>query len=266
MHHEIVKHFIENQKSLGNLGLGGHLNFQKHGQAIVDQTKPYYENLHKKIQTLGGSSIGGSYIGGDLTGGSSIGGDITTPKQTYHHLLTMKPHQFEMHREIASQLLGGHHSPMWGKLTRKEDKLQAKPEDYENIIRMPSTHAAAKLVEAEHGTGGGFWKAVSHVGKLAQRAYSIGHNAVHWAGKNRHLINAMLPKDYRGHFNTFLDVENAAHQLAGPIVSSAAKSLNVNLTPDMKNALDTKASQSIQAVLQNQPISKPKLPEANMYH
>lgn len=261
MHDSIAHHFVENQKSLGNLGLGGSLTHQ-HTKALAEKIKPHVDDLLNHINNMGGSAAGGIISGGSAAGGRLSGGvflpNILNPKQAYHHALTLKPHQFEMHREIAAQILGAHPSPMWGKLVDKSDKMEAKPEDYENVVRMPNTHAAAKMIEAENGSGGGFWKAFRHSGRIAHKVYKLGHKAVEWAGNNRDLINAFLPAQYKDTANNWIDIFSKVDKIVNPLVDSAIKISGTSVSPAQKIALAKQARESVQNTL-SQEMSNGKL-------
>lgn len=243
MHETAVRHFIDSQKSLGTLGFGGALS-HAHANQICDTVKPHFDKLAASL-------AGGSASGGRVTGGSLVGGDVKNPKEAYHHVLTMKPHQFELQREIASQLLGAHPSPMWGKLVDRNDGLEAKPEDYENLIRMPNTHAAARLIEAEHGTGGGFWKSVKHTAKKAFNVYNWGHKGVKWVGKNQAAILALTPPQYRSQAAQIINTANQIDDTINPLINAAAAATGViPKNTQQKQALYSAAKQSIRNSVQ----------------
>lgn len=143
-----------------------------HHSVMLDGHRDRLNELwnHLEGKAGGGYSSGGAYSsGGSLhTAGSfdnvNMGGGIDTPKKLYHDVLKMNPRKWELMREMASQTLGARPSPMWGDL-----KAGTMPAHYrthlENILRMPSPHGAARLVEAEHGygKGAGFSQTLRHI-------------------------------------------------------------------------------------------------------
>jgi hypothetical protein len=162
--------------------------------AILGQSKiPHEGPIHHEGE--GGSlHIGGSLPSGGAVGPLSKPGRYKfpdNPVDAYHYILNMTPQQLEMKREIASQLLGAVPSKMWGKLVDNEDKpLEANAHHYENITRLPNTHAMARMLEGEHevGHGAGFWKSLKHVGRIAGKAYLTGRIASKLAYDHRHSL------------------------------------------------------------------------------
>lgn len=106
---------------------------------------------------------GGLYSGGSIHvgGGVHVGGGLHYG--TYHKILNMKPAHWEATREAAAQILGAIPSPMWPKI-KANPVLRSTAENYEHILKMPSVHAAARMLDAEHSvlSGSGFQNAVDH--------------------------------------------------------------------------------------------------------
>lgn len=98
---------------------------------------------------------------------------INHHKDMYHHILSLSPAHWELYREKAAQLLGARPSPMWDHLPQLGNKeLESHPENFQHIMRMPNTHAAARLLEAEAGSGhGGALKAFKQIHKALRPLY-----------------------------------------------------------------------------------------------
>lgn len=167
----------------GNHYGGGSFNLQdfysKHKEDIdnlVNHVKGVAHNvghMGKNLVSGGSYQIGGSIGAGSISAGS-IGTTLREPqalrpitdhKEMYHSILKLKPVDWEAIRESATQILGGKPSPMWNHL--KVDTtipLKSDPKNYEHVMRMPNTHSAARMIEAEHSVnrGAGFFDALKH--------------------------------------------------------------------------------------------------------
>lgn len=209
----------------------------------------------KSAHDTAGGSVG---MGGSIYMGGAI---PKTPKDAYHWALNLTPRQLEMKREIASQLLGGVPSPMWGNLIEKQEQLESDPEEYEKIIDMPNVHSMARMIEADHGysKGGGFWKAVKHVAKKASKLWGFGHSALGVAntlkdsGFGEAVLNLPLFEPYKGAINSAFETMNAFDQSINPMVESTMKAINGDESERSKlkeaayNALENTAVQYVPA-------------------
>jgi hypothetical protein len=192
-------------------------------------------NVAGSLNVGGSTPIGGSvHIGGALPinnrlahGPMKLHEMPDSPTDAYHYILNMSPQQHEMKREIAAQLLGSHPSKMWGNLVEDGDRtLKAKPHHYENIVRMPNTHAMARMLEAEHdsGHGDGFWRAVKHVGTIAGKAYRHGRVAAKFIYANKEpLIRALGLEQFRPAIEMMGTAANIADKVVNPIVEYGLK-------------------------------------------
>lgn len=211
---------------------GGHLEHIK-----PKVTEPI-NNLMDHLEKQSSGDIGIVHRGGSLPMGGSIGvgghmgapGPIPkTPKEAYHWALNLTPHQLEMKREIAAQLLGAVPSPMWGNLVNKQDSLEADPEEYEKIIDMPNVHSVARMIEAEdgHSKGSGFWKALKHVAKKAHGIFKLGHHALGLANQIKDpLLELPVFSPYKDTINAALETANAFDQTINPMVDATMAAVN----------------------------------------
>lgn len=145
----------------------------------------------------------------------------------YHYLLNMSPQQLELKREIASQVLGGVPSKMWGKLIEDGDKnLEADPEHYENVIRMPNSHSMARMLEAEHnyGEGGGFMDTLKHVGRIASKAYKTGRTVGKFLYANRTpLLQGLGLQEYAPQVDEFANRVKNFDEVLNPLADKGLK-------------------------------------------
>jgi len=260
-----VNHFINNA---GAIGPRGNKLSQEHHTGIFNRVLPHTSRLYNHLKTISGGDLGS---GGSLPigGGFGTGGAITEsipqdPKEMYHHLLAnVTPHKFEQMREASAQLLGAVPSPMWDKMTDVNEKLEAPEEEYENIINMPNTHAAARMVEAENqygDTGGGFFKAMKHVFRKASGAYKIGRAALGLVNRNKDLL-LELPglRDYKEGISGFLETANQLDDAVNPFVDAAIDAVREDSTPQDRDRLKNMAKQSIDKAIETH------LPQAQKY-
>lgn len=244
-------------------GAGGFSQLREAGERIRDAagvggslaTDAHLKHAH------GGRIIGGRIMGGAFDAGTW---DLpNTSQEMYHFLLLMSPHQLEMFREIAAQILGGHHSPMWGKLVKPGEPMEADAEEYENIVRMPNQHAAARLLEAQAGGGwGGFYRATKHVGRIATKIYKGVRGTVKFAQNNRELINALIPDQYKDTvgttFNNMLDTATKIDNAINPLIDAAIDASKDNATPESRQKLKQMAEKSIDTAVEKYlPNAKP---------
>lgn len=237
----ITRHFINNNRT----GVLSNLN-ENHVNPISTAIAPHSMRLinHLKNRMAGGSmgSPGGSFPSGGslLTGGGLVGNsdydvphsvasggflpEPTNEKEMYHHLLNLTPQQFEAYRETATQMLGGVPSPMWDKIANGKEPLESDENEYENIMRMPNQHAAARLLDADANspTGGGFFKALKHVGRKVTSLYKMGRGALNFVDRNKDLL-LELPgvRDYKEGISGFLDTAVAIDDVVNPLVDAA---------------------------------------------
>lgn len=224
---------------------------EKAGSASSGGFIPFAGKMDDELAKFKGGSAG---TGGSLHTGGGFGPDMSLPQtqqEMYHALLMMSPHQLEMFREIAAQLLGGASSHMWGDLTDKKEPLETDAEEYENLVRMPNSHAAARMLEADVGGGGKFFKALKHVGKLATRVYSAGHAALKWVGNNKDLIVGLVPDQYKAGAEGFLETANKIDAAVNPIVDATVNALKDNATAEDKAKLKKMAKESIDKAVEN---------------
>ena len=189
--------------------------------------------------------------GGSITsGGAFFPSFPQNPKDAYHYILNMTPQQHEMQREIASQLLGGVPSPMWDDLLGDEHKqLEADPEHYENIIRMPNTHATARMLEADHG--GGFFSALKHVGRVAAQVYHSGRKAAVYLNQFKEpLINAFGLDPYREQINTFIDRMSDMDKVVNPLVEATIEATNPKASYETRNQVKKVAKDHLKQAAQ----------------
>ena len=268
-HHNLRESILQQYQSLINAGkhakqtiTGGHLdqirphidsavsNLYKH---LTDKTGVDLTDLHKKL-TGGSLALGGSVaLGGSLhMGGNFHKLDFESPRNAYHSLLNTKPHHMELMREISSQLLGGTPSPMWENYVSTGDKLESNPKNYENLIRMPNAHAAARMVEAEHGfsKGGGFWKAVRHVAHKASHIYSQFRTGMQFAKMAKTPL-LMLPQlsPYKDMINGVFDTFDKVDNIANPMANAAQYLFNDNASDRAKSLAYKAVDHGVNTVL-----------------
>jgi hypothetical protein len=186
---------------------------------------------HKGVEEAGSLDSGGSIgIGGSVESGGALNRRVpffhnmpSNPIDAYHYILNMTPQQLEMKREIAAQLLGSVPSKMWGQLVDNEDKpLEAKASHYENIMRLPNTHAMARMLESEHdvGHGSGLWDSIKHVGRVAAKAYKSGRVGAKVLYDHRvALLKALGLEEYQPQVDKFAHAVQAADKLVNPLVN-----------------------------------------------
>jgi hypothetical protein len=99
--------------------------------------------------------------------------NLNQHKDMYHHVLSLSPAHWELYREKAAQILGARPSPMWDHLPQGGSlDYESAPENYQHVLRMPNTHAAARMLEAEASSrGAGFVKALKHIHKAVRKFY-----------------------------------------------------------------------------------------------
>lgn len=255
----ITRHFINNNNQTGVL----HNLNENHVQPISNVIAPHSMRLmnHLKNRISGGSiGVGGSiHTGGSLVGNSDYdiphsvasGGYLPEPtneKEMYHHLLNLTPQQFEAYRETATQMLGGVPSPMWDKIADPKEPLESDENEYENIMRMPNQHAAARLLDADANspTGGGFYKALKHVGRKVTRLYKMGRGALNFVDRNKDLL-LDLPgvRDYKEGISGFLDTAVAIDDVVNPLVDAAIDASRNTATEADRTKLKRMAEKSI---------------------
>lgn len=261
------RHFVSNQGVLHNLN-------ENHIQPISNRIAPHMVNLvnHLKSkinnQDEGGSApSGGSlHTGGSLGGGFIASGGVlpfpNSQRAMYHYLLNLSPQQLEAYRETSAQMLGASPSAMWGKLTDNNEPLETDENEYENILRMPNTHAAARMLEADSSspTGGGFYKALRHVGRKVTALYKVGRGALKFADRNKDLL-LDLPgvRDYKEGISSFLETANAIDDAVNPMVDIAIDAARESATQEQRNKLKQAATQSIDKAIETH------LPQAKKY-
>jgi hypothetical protein len=274
----IARHFVNNN----NTGVLSNLN-ESHVQPISHRIAPHSMRLLNHLKDrIGGSygSPGGSLrTGGSFpTGGKIVGSDEhdipysvssggylpapQTEKEMYHHLLNLTPHQFEAYRETATQMLGGVPSPMWDKITTGHEPLESDASEYENIMRMPNQHAAARLLDADANapTGGGFFKALKHVGRKVTSLYKMGRGALNFVDRNKDLL-LDLPgvRDYKEGISGFLDTAVAIDDVVNPLVDAAIDASRNAATAEDRNRLKKMAEKSIDSAIDTH------MPQARKY-
>jgi len=272
-----ARHFVNN-----TTGILHGLN-ENHVQPLANVINPHTSRLISHLQArMSGSAYGGSagsgggfpsggslHTGGNLVhnNGYDIGGAIASggylpapqsPKEMYHYMLNLTPQQFEAHREVAAQMLGGVPSPMWDHIADGKEPLEADDNEYENIMRMPNQHAAARLVEADRG--GGFFKALKHVGRKVTALYKVGRGALNFVDRNKDLL-LDLPgvRDYKEGISGFLDTAVAIDDVVNPLVDAAIDASRNAATDEQRNKLKSMANKSIDNAIQTH------LPQAQKY-
>lgn len=191
LHKGDIHNIYHKIKNLNNNNVDSHIPMTDHLETISEKTGG--------SAAVGGSmKIGGSAsMGGHATprnydsgGSASMGGSLHTggsfhkllgahgdlAKNFYHHVLKLPNRDWELYREGASQMLGAIPSPMWNhiKIALTGIHPRSNPEAYENVLRMPNTHAAARMIEAEsgHQRNGPFVNAISDLHSKVKHAYS----------------------------------------------------------------------------------------------
>lgn len=233
---------------------GGHLKY------VLDRTRPQLDNLYNKLKNSsegGSASFGGSY---HMGGGFSDHDVPETPEGMYKFSLHLSPYQVESMREAASQLLGGKPSPFHPTMADGSEELQADPQDYENIVRMPNAHAMGRMIEAEHGyaRGGGFFDAFKHVARTAGKAYRFASSALGFATKNKDTLMNFVPDSYKGMVSGALDTAASIDAAINPMIEATIDAVQENASQEQKNKLKVLAEQSIdKAVQEHLPGAKP---------
>lgn len=259
-----VNHFISNH---GSYKTGINLQPQHHEQ-IAQKFLPHAAKLVDHLQNAVGGSAGS---GGSIHTGGGFGdlSNVESPEenvQMYHKLLNMNPHEFEAYREGATQMLGGVPSRMWGSIENPNEALETEADDYENIINMPNVHAAARMLEADDAspTGGGFGKALRHVGRKLSSIYKVGRAGINFLDRNRGLLD-VIPgvKDYSSNINSFIDSAKAIDDSINPLVEAAIDAGRSSATDEDRQKLKQLATQSIDAAVKKHiPQAQPFLDAA----
>lgn len=83
------------------------------------------------------------------------------PELMYGHLLKMAPHEWEVMRHVAGELLGAGAHPFMGAMNLKNRVLQAGKEHYQHITNLASPVMAGRMLL--HDQGGGFFDSLKHV-------------------------------------------------------------------------------------------------------
>lgn len=269
----IARHFVNNNRT----GIVGNLN-QNHIQPIANRIAPHsmklMSHLRSKIAAGGSVPSGGDFnTGGSLwTGGGldvpqgvASGGMMKFPeneKEMYHYMLNLTPQQFEAYRETATQMLGGVPSAMWDKIADGKEPLETDENEYENVMRMPNQHAAARLLDADANspTGGGFFKALKHVGKKVTSLYKMGRGALNFVDRNKDLL-LDLPgvRDYKEGISGFLDTAVAIDDVVNPLVDAAIDASRNTATDEDRNKLKRMAEKSIDSAIDTH------IPQARKY-
>lgn len=249
------------------------LSHEVHGPKLFAGVEHPVAALHHHLDNM--IKNGGAVTGGGVTGGRLIGGGFSayseppqTTQEMYHFILMMSPHQLEMFREIASQLLGGQSSHMWGPLIddKKDHALEANPEHYESIVKMPNQHALARMLEAEGrgARGGGFMKALKHVGRIAKKVYHVGKKGLKFVNENKDLLMNFVPEDYRSTAEGALATANKINDTISPLADATEAAFGKNATPEAKEKLKTIAREHVSnAVEKHMPAAKPYVDAAN---
>jgi hypothetical protein len=240
-----VKHFIANQPSIGVFG--NRLN-SSHEPIIHGTVHPHMQRLYDSVNNaLGGS--GGS--GGSLHTGGNLH-EPSDPKQMYHQILSMTPHNFEAIREMSAQMLGANPSPMWDKMAENET-LEAPAEEYETVMKMPNQHAAARMLEADESnpTGGGFFKALKHITRKVGKIYKFGQAGINFVDRNKDALLSIPGLDnYKEGISGFLDTAKSIDAAVNPFVDAAIDATKENATPEDKQKLKKLATQSIDKAIE----------------
>lgn len=258
-----AEHFV---RRTGATGVLRNLN-ENHIGPIASRIAPHTQRIINSIRGGSNGSGGSIWTGGNLYTGGSIpsGGIMPFPsnhKRMYHHILNLNPAQFEAYREGASQLLGGHPSPMWSRMAHGSEPLESDAEHYENIIRMPNQHAAAKMIEADASspTGGGFYKALRHVGRKVTQFYKMGRGALKFVDRNKDvLLDLPGVRDYKEGISSFLDSANAIDEAVNPFVDAAIDAASESASLEQRDKLKRMATQSIDKAIETH------LPNAQKY-
>lgn len=245
-----VNHFVANAPSTGVLKS---LN-SNHGEYMKGILHPHLSRVYNHIsRNVYGGSTGS---GGSLHTGGALSDETEDPKnakEMYHHLLRMGPHKFEAIREMSAQALGAVPSPMWGKMMDDNEKLNASPEHYENIMRMPNQHAAARMLEADQSspTGGGFFKALKHLTKKATNIYKMGRGALNFVDRNKDvLLDLPGVSNYKEQIGAFLDSAKSIDDAVNPFVDAAIDATKENATAEDRNKLKQMATKSIDKAIE----------------
>lgn len=239
----------------------GHLNYiHQRAQHPINQLFHHIQN-HPAIQNYNGgsSAIAGSIrMGGSagaagfpMAGSLHLGENLKNHKEMYHFALNLSPMQFEILREIAVQLLGGKPSPMWGRMT-EEEPLESDIQNYEHIYRMPNSHALAKMIESEYGygRGAGFGKAFKHVARIGAKVYKGIRAGLGVVNRNKDLLLNLLPDQYKGEAEAFLETANRIDNAVNPIVDATIDAVKEGATHADKEKLKKIAEDKIKRVVE----------------
>lgn len=244
----------------GTIGIGGGLKEQletmiknRNNLPLRPQPLPKFNYGHPP----GTRSIGGAiHMGGSIypAGALHMGGNLQNHQDAYYFALHLTPIEVECLREIALQLLGSKASHMWGNMVEPDEKLEAKPEHYDQIAMMPNSHSMARMIDAEsgYGRGGGFSKAFKHVAKIGSRIYKAGHHALKWANKNKDVLLGLPGIDkYKDEVNMFLETANRIDDAVNPIVEATIDAVKEGATQEDKDKLKKMAEDSIKKVVED---------------
>lgn len=245
----------------GTIGIGGGLKEQL--ESIIQNRNnfnippiPSRPSMYNHNHPYGTKSVGGSVrMGGGMypAGALHMGDQIQNHQDAYYFALHLTPIEVECLREIAIQILGGKASGMWGNMVDPNDKLEAKPEHYDQIAMMPNSHSMARMIDAEsgYGRGGGFGKAFKHVARIGSRIYKAGHHALKWANKNKDVLLG-LPgiEKYKDEVNMFLDTANRIDDSINPIVEATIDAVKEGATQEDREKLKKMAEESIKKVVE----------------
>ena len=260
MHHTVVNYMTELHKKAPvlNADLGGHFS------EIMSKTREGVGRLYHHLKNVSQGNIdedegGSGAMGGSLRMGGAFG-HASSPAALYMQTLHMNPYHIESIREAASQLLGGKPSPFHRTMATGSDALEAEPEDYENVVRMPNAHAMGRMIEAEHGytRGGGFFKALRHATRLAGKAYKFVSAGLGLANKYQDQIMQFVPDDYKGAVSGALKTAATIDAAINPLVEATVDAAQETSTPEQRQKLKKMAEESIdQAVATHMPAAQP---------
>lgn len=211
------------------------------------------------LYTTGGSinSGGGVETGGAIhTGGAFPGTGLlkdtyqqfTTPTDGRHpalnpelmygHLLKMLPHEWEVMRHTAGELLGGKPHPFIGPMDIPDRTLQTGKHHYQNIINMAHPVMAARMLL--HDQGGGFFDSLKHVfHTVTDNIRKVGS----WFNKvSPHVATGL---EVASHIPTFQPYADKGKKLLG-----TATDIN-NRTQSALNVADHLKTGNVQGAIQN---------------
>lgn len=228
----------------------------------VADVSPNFERIKPYISSGGSAAMGGSgasggsyYLGGSLHLGGKLkekGDNLKDNKELYHFILQLSPQEIEMLREIAAQMLGSHPSPMWGKMAEEGPEDDSEKKNLDHIVRMPNSHAMARLIEADHGygKGGGFGKALKKVARIGSKVLKFGHHALGVVNRNKDLLLKLVPDEFKGEAEAFLETANRIDDAVNPIVDMTIDAVKQGATQEDKNKLKKFAEDKIKQVVE----------------